>query len=179
MCWNLAEPTLSKHFNVIIPTLCNQTKEGRMGLFDSIFMAADLVKGGIAAFKASERLEELVGQANDYYEGSFTEENKALYVAFKKTSDALAATTDSDETSKLSDKKDEDAIAFLLSIAANPAISKKFGNEITEAIAEWNRANDLPMEIFEKRMMKAAKTDEERDMVRKFIDETKEEEGKK
>ena len=150
-----------------------------MGLFDNIFMAADLVKSGIASYKATERLEELIGQANDFYGDSFTEENKGLYTAFKKAADALTACTNTDETSGLSDKKDEAAIAFLMSIAANPAISKKFGKEITDAITEWNRTNDLPMEIFEKRMMKEAKTDEERAAIRQVLDEIEAEEAAK
>ena len=64
-----------------------------------------------------------------------------------------------------------------MSAVANPAISKKFNKEVTDAIAEWNRTNDLPMEIFEKRMMKEAKTDEERAEIRKALDEIKADES--
>ena len=147
-----------------------------MGLFDNLFMAADLVKSGVAAYKASERLEELCNQANDSYDGSFTDENRRLFADFEKATKAASEAT-GDDQAKLSDAKDEAAIAFLLSAVANPAISKKFNKEVTDAIAEWNRTNDLPMEIFEKRMMKEAKTDEERAEIRKALDEIKADES--
>lgn len=143
-------------------------------------MAADLVKGGIAAFKASERLEELCQQATDFCEGMFTDENKKLlkeYTALKKKQDAIK---DAEESNKMTDDVEKALVSFLLSVAANPAVSKKFTADVKAGVAEWNRTNnDLPMEIFEKRMMKEAKTEEERAEIRKVLDEIAAEDAKK
>lgn len=142
-----------------------------MGLFDNLFLAVDLVKGGVASFKASERLEELAGQAIDFYDQSLTEDNRRLYNEYQRLKgeyDALAA--DDDSSAKM-DEMEKALVAFLISVSGNPAISNKFSNDINTAIAEWQKCNDMPTDIFEKYMMKNAKTEEERAAVRKVLNE--------
>lgn len=142
-----------------------------MGFLDNIFMAADLVKGGIAAYKASEHLEELAQQAIDFYEEQFTDESKKLYADYKKLKEKYDATSNAEESNKILEDVEKALVAFLLSLATNPTISKKFKQEITDGIAEYNRTNDLPEEYFEKYMMKMAKTPEEKAEVKRVLAE--------
>lgn len=67
-------------------------------------------------------------------------------------------------------------VTYLLSVCANASVSKKFRDDVQAAIAEWQKANDAPMEIFEKHMMRQAKTDEERAEIKRVMEEAKAEE---
>lgn len=147
-----------------------------MGLFDGLFMAVDLVKGGVAAFKATERLEELCGQSIDYYEGSLTEDNTKLYEEYKALVKKKDAIEDADKQNEMTEDVEKALVSYLMSVSTNPAISKKFASDIQSAIAEWQKCNDMPNEVFEKYMMKQAKTPEEREAVRKILDEANAEE---
>lgn len=150
-----------------------------MGLFDNLFMAVDLVKSGIASYKAESKLEELAQQSQDDYDDVLTDESRALYAEYKKLKDQKDAMEPTEEITEEQQKLDEQlmqaVVDYLLSLTGIASLPKSFRNQIPEAIAEWQRTNDLPMEIMEKRMMKVAKTDEEREVVRQILDEAKKE----
>ena len=67
-------------------------------------------------------------------------------------------------------------VEFLMSVAENPAISAELKDTIKAAIENYIKANNAPMEMLEKRFMKMAKTDEEKEFVRQMMDEVKKEE---
>lgn len=143
-----------------------------MGLFDGLFMAVDLVKSGIDSYKTTEHLQKLAEQASEFYQDSFTDENKKLYAEYKKAEKAVEDNFDMDKSAELSEEVDKTVIAFLLSVSTNPVVSKKFKDEVKETVAEWKRVNeDAAYDIIEKYALKMAKTDEEKAEVRKMMDE--------
>ena len=147
-----------------------------MGLFDNLFMAADLVKGGIAAVKAVDKMEELAEKLYDDYWDVQTSETKRLYKQYKSAKKKYDDNEDLDKQTELSDAAESAVASCILSATTNASLPKSFREEIKSAIAEWQRTNDLAMEIVEKRLMKVAKTDEEREIVRQIIDEAMAEE---
>ena len=150
-----------------------------MGLFDGIKMAADLVKGGIAAFKASEKLEELVKRSQDEYKSLVKPEQAKLYQEYASLDRAKLKETDTDKQNALTEKAEAAAAAYLSALAADAAFPQAFRDEVTQALAEYAKTNDAAMEIFEKYMMKQAKTDAEKEEARKALEALKAEEAAK
>lgn len=148
-----------------------------MGLFDNLFMAKDIIAGGIAAFKASEKLEELIGQSIDYYDSVLSDENREFYAKYTELNKKKEATEDTEKRNAMTDEVEKAMVEYLLSVCANTSVSKKFRDDVQAAIAEWQKANDAPMEIFEKHMMRQAKTDEERAEIKRVMEEVKAEEA--
>jgi len=145
-----------------------------MGLFDGLFMMKDIISSGIEAYKASERLEELCEKANENYENVLTPQEKNLYANYKKLEKKKDETTDQEESNKMMEEVEAAMVAFLLAAKANPSVSSKFRKECDEAIAEWKRANDaggITADIIEKYAMKEAKTEEEREEIRRQLEE--------
>ena len=50
-----------------------------MGFFDTLKVMKDIVKGGIAAYKSGEKLDELIVQSMDDYKKFLSEGEKNLY----------------------------------------------------------------------------------------------------
>lgn len=153
-----------------------------MGLFDGLFATIDIIKGGVAAAKASERIEQLVEQSMDEYEDKLTADNKRLYRVWstKKKNYDKAVENDSfkddDERNAEMEAVENAAVQYLMSLGANPSLPSSFKTEVKQGIAEYEKANDLPYELLEKRFMKMAKTDEEREFVRQCMEEAKKDE---
>ena len=144
-----------------------------MGLFDGIKMAADLVKGGIAAFKASEKLEELVKRSQDEFKSSINAEENRLYQQYVKLDSARANEEDTEKSNELTSKVEAAAVAYLSALAADSAFPKEFRSEITLALKEYAKTDAFAQEIFEKHMMAQAKTPEEKEEVRKALEDMK------
>lgn len=144
-----------------------------MGLFDGLKLAADLVKGGIAAFKASEKLEELVKRSRDECKNLVKPEQEQLYQEYANLDSAKSRETDTDKQNALTEKVEAAAVAYLSALAADASYPQAFRAEVTQALAEYAKTNDMPAEIFEKHMMKQAKTEEEKAEVRKALEEIK------
>lgn len=142
-----------------------------MGLFDSLFMAKDIIASGINAVKASGRLEELVGQTIDYYDNVLSDENREFYKAYKELKAKQEAIEDLDERNAVGEEVEKAMVAYLVSVSANTAVSEKFRSDVRDAVAEWKKSNNSAAEIVEKYMMKEAKTEEEREEVRKALQE--------
>lgn len=66
-------------------------------------------------------------------------------------------------------------MAFLLSVAENPAIPAELKDAVKAAIENYIKANNAPMEMLGKRFMEMAKTDEEKEFVKQMMDEVKQE----
>ena len=140
-----------------------------MGLFDNIRLAADLVKGGIAAFKASEKLDKLVERSRDECKALITPEQERLYQAYRAAADAREAETDTDKTEAVEAAQ----VAYLTAIEADASFPKDFRAEITLALKEFAETNDAAMDIVSKHMMRQAKTDEEKAFVQQMMEEVK------
>lgn len=145
-----------------------------MGLFDGLFMAVDIVKGGIAAAKASDKLEELAKRSKDDYDDVLTAESRSLYEKYGALRKKRDDTDDMDEQNDLTEEVENAAVAYLVSLGTNASLPRSFRNELQEAIVAYQKANDMPYEMLEKRFMNMAKTDEERDFVRQCMQAAKE-----
>ena len=146
-----------------------------MGLFDNLKMVKDIVKSGIDAFKANEKLDELVKRSLSEFGAKITPAEKELYNSYKKLKDKYENTEDIDAANAMMEEVEQSELAYLLSLAENKAIPEEFRNAVRDAAAEYARANGAAIDIVGKRMMKAAKTDEEKKYVEDMIAELRKE----
>ncbi|MBQ9492527.1 MAG: hypothetical protein IJR54_02165 [Oscillibacter sp.] len=144
-----------------------------MGLFDGIKLAADLVKGGIAAFKASEKLEALVKRSQDEFKSLIKPEQAQLYQEYMTLDRAKAKEEDTEKQNALTEKVEAAAVAYLSALGADDAFPKDFRAEITLALRDYAKTSDFAEDVFEKHMMAQAKTEEEKAEVRKALEEMK------
>ena len=142
-----------------------------MGLFDGIKLVGELVKGGIAAFKASEKLEALVERSQNEFKGLIKPEQAQLYQKYATLDYAKVKEKDVEKQNAMTDKVEAAAVAFLSALAADDAFPKDFRDEITQALQEYAHANEGAMDdILGNYLMKQAKTDEDKEVVRLFME---------
>ena len=136
-----------------------------MGLFDGIKLVGDIIKAGAAAVKASEKLEELIDRSRKECAGLNPEQEK-LYQECKALRDAKEKDPD------VSDEKVEAAeVKYLKSLEDDASVAKAFRAEITLALEEYARANEGAIDdVLGGYMMKQAKTDEEKELVRLMLE---------
>ena len=141
-----------------------------MGLFDGIKMVGDIVKAGVAAFKASEKLETLVERSRNDFKSLIKPEQEQLYQKYATLDDARAKETDVEKQNAMTDKIEAAAVAYLSALGADDAFPKGFRDEITQTLQEYARANEGAIDdILGNYLMKRAKTDEEKETVRLFM----------
>ena len=144
-----------------------------MGFFDTFKVMKDIVTGGIEAFKAGEKLDELIEKIEDDYEDALTAEDKNLLKTYKK---AKRAYDDNDDTNKNDDllgKMEDAQLSFLEAVAESKSLPKSFKREIKTAIDEFKAADNKALESVGEVLSKAAETDEDRAEVRRTINEHK------
>ena len=144
-----------------------------MGFFDTFKVMKDIVTGGIEAFKAGEKLEELIEKIEDDYEDALTAEDKKLLKAYKKAKRAYDDNDDTDKNDDLLGKMEDAQLSFLEALAGNKSLPKSFKNEIKTAIDDFKAADNKALESVGEVLSKAAETDEDRAEVRRTINEHK------
>ena len=144
-----------------------------MGFFDTFKVMKDIVTGGIEAFKAGEKLEELIEKIEDDYEDALTAEDKKLLKAYKKAKRAYDDNDDTDKNDDLLGKMEDAQLSFLEAVADNKSLPKSFKNEIKTAIEEFKAADNKALESVGEVLSKAAETDKDRAQVRKTINDHK------
>ena len=144
-----------------------------MGFFDTFKVMKDIVTGGIEAFKAGEKLEELIEKIEDDYEDALTAEDKKLLKAYKKAKRAYDDNDDTDKNDDLLGKMEDAQLSFLEALTDNKSLPKSFKNEIKTAIEEFKAADNKALESVGEVLSKAAETDEDRAQVRKTINDHK------
>jgi len=144
-----------------------------MGFFDTFKVMKDIVTGGIEAFKAGEKLEELIEKIEDDYEDALTAEDKKLLKAYKKAKRAYDDNDDTDKNDDLLGKMEDAQLSFLEAVADNKSLPKSFKNEIKTAIEEFKAADNKALESVVEVLSNAAETDKDRAQVRKTINENK------
>ena len=147
-----------------------------MGLFDGLKTMFDIVKGGIEAYKATEKMDEIVAKILAEYKDSLRDEDMNLYTAYTALKEKKDATTDQEAANAMIEEVEKAEVEFLMSVADNPAIPAELKDTIKAAIENYIKANNAPMEMLEKRFMQMAKTDEEKEFVKQMMDEVKNEE---
>ena len=147
-----------------------------MGLFDGLKTMIDIVKGGIEAFKATEKMDEIVAKIMAEYKEQLREEDLNLYTAYTAMKEKKDATTDQEAANAMIEEVEKAEVEFLMSVADNQTVPAELKDTIKAAIETYIKANNAPMEMLEKRFMKMAKTDEEKAFVQQMMDEVKKEE---
>ena len=146
-----------------------------MGLFDNIKLAADLVKGGIAAFKAVEKLDKLAERSRDEYKSLVNADEERLYKAYLNAKDAYEKEEDTDKKNELTEKVEAAEVAYLMAVGEDASFPAAFRSEIAAAIAEYRKTNsdEAMMGVVDKWIMRQAKTDEEKEAARQILDEAR------
>ncbi len=147
-----------------------------MGLFDGLKTMFDIVKGGIEAFKATEKMDEIVAKIMAEYKDQLRDEDLALHKAYTDMKEKKDATTDQEAANAMIEEVEKAEVEFLMSVSDNPTVPTELKDMIKAAIETYIKANNAPMEMLEKRFMKMAKTDEEKAFVQQMMDEVKKEE---
>ncbi|MBQ9618380.1 MAG: hypothetical protein IJR48_08450 [Oscillibacter sp.] len=142
-----------------------------MGLFDGIKLVGELVKGGIAAAKASGKLDTLVERSQGEFGGLVKPEQAKLYQDYAALRAAQEAETDADKSNALMEKAEAAEVKYLSALEDDASFPKAFRAEIALALEEYARTNEGMMEdILGKYMMKQAKTPEEQEAVRLMME---------
>lgn len=142
-----------------------------MGLFDGIKLVGDIVKAGVAAFKASEKLEALVKRSQDEFKSLIKPEQERLYQKYATLDYAKVKEEDVEKQNAMTEKVEAAAVAYLAALAEDDAFPKDFRAEITLALREYARANEGAInDVLGNYLMKQAKTDEEKEAVRLFME---------
>ena len=140
-----------------------------MGLFDGIKLMADIVKAGVSAFKASEQLEKLTERSRSERLNLKPEQEK-LYQAYKALYDAKEKEEDVNKSNALTEKMEAAEVKYLVALEDDASIDKAFRAEITLALKEYARANEGAIDdVLGGFMMKQAKTDEEKEIVKLML----------
>ena len=144
-----------------------------MGFFDTFKVMKDIVSGGIASFKAGEKLDELIEKVEDDYEDVLTAAEKKLLKNYKRSEKAYDDNSDTDKNDELIQKLDDDKLAFLEALLENSSLPKSLRNEIKTAVKEFKDADNSALDSLGEVLEKNAETDEERAEVRKTLNESK------
>lgn len=144
-----------------------------MGLFDGLKTMVDIVKAGVEAVKATDKMDEVVEKVREDYKKQLTDDEKALLKQYRTLKKKHEETEDLDEANAMIEDVEKAEVEFLMAVTQNPELPDDLKDEMKAAVEGYIRANDAPMEIIEKRFMKMAKTDEEKDFVRQLMEEAK------
>ena len=147
-----------------------------MGLFDTLKVMKDIVKGGVAAYQADEKLDELIKRIKENYKDKLSEDERALRKSYKKAKEELEENEGhlSEEKEKaLKDKVIDRKLAYVRAVADNPDLPEDFRAELANAVEEYKQAENLALDTFEEVTVKMAETDKDRQKVRDIIDDMK------
>ena len=144
-----------------------------MGFFDTLKVMKDIVSGGIASYKAGEKLDELIEKVIADYGEELSTAQENLYKKYERSKKAYDDNSDSDKTNELLEVMEDDRLAFLRAINDNNSIPRAFRKEIADAIEEFTKADNMALDSLGETLEKYAETDEQRDEIRKTLDESK------
>lgn len=143
-----------------------------MMIFDTLKVMKDIVTGGIAAYKAGEKLEELVEKSVQDYDDVLTAEEKNLYQAYQNVKIEYDA-KNTDEQQEFMSKVEDAKIAYLESLEENSSLPKSFREEIKTAIEEFKKADNKALDSLSDTLERYAENDEQKAELRKTVEESK------
>ena len=144
-----------------------------MGFFDTLKVMKDIVTGGIEAYKAGKKLDELIEKVEDDYEDALTTNDEARLKQYKKAKKAYDENTDSDNNDETLENMENARLAFLEALEDNSTLPKSLKTEIKTSIAEFKKADNKALDSLGETLEKYAENDEQRAEVRKTLDESK------
>ena len=144
-----------------------------MGFFDTFKVVKDIVVGGIESYKAGEKLDELIQKAEDDYDDVLTAKEKSLLQKYEKSKAAYDDNSDTDKNDALLEQMENGRIAFLDSLQENSSLPKSFRKEIKNAVEEFKKADNIALDSLDEVLEKNAENEEQRDEIRKKLNESK------
>ncbi len=145
-----------------------------MGIFDGLVMAVDLVKNGLSEVKLVDSMKDLAKRVWKEHKDNLDPDEKELYKKFTSlTKEVEAETKDMDRMNKLIEEEESALAAFLIGVSDNSKLPGSLLEEIQHKMVEYGKSDDRAEEIFEKFMMKKAKTPAQKEEVRKALAEMK------
>ena len=147
-----------------------------MGLFDTLKVMKDIVQGGVAAYKADEKLDELIARIKEEYKDRLSEDELALRKAYKKAKSALdesESRLSDEEKQKLQRKVMDRKLAYLSAVSENPDLPGDFREELANAVEAYKRAENMALNSLEETTVKMAESEEDRQKVRDILDDFK------
>ena len=146
---------------------------GLSDIFDVIDTVVDIVKDGYDAYKSGEKLEELIEKSIDDYEEELSADEKALYKNYLKAKENYEEKSADDENNTLLEKYESCQVKYLEAIAQNSSLPQDFRDEIKNAVEEFKKDNNKTIEKLGERFAKRAENDEQREFIKKTIDDAK------
>ena len=144
-----------------------------MGFFDTLKVMKDIVSGGIASYKAGEKLDELTEKVIADYGDELSTAQENLYRKYERSKKAYDDNSNSDKNNDLLQAMEDDRLAFLEALNENDSIPKALRKEIADAIEEFKKADNMALDSLGNTLEKYAENDEQRDEIRKMLDKSK------
>lgn len=144
-----------------------------MFLFDTLKVMKDIVSGGIASYKAGEKLDELIEKVMADYGEELSTAQENLYLKYERAKKAYSDNSDSNKTDDLLIAMENARIEFLESLEENSSLPNSLKNEIKTSIKEFKKADNMALDSLGEVLNKHAETDEQRAEIRKTLDESK------
>ena len=146
---------------------------GISDIFDVVGTMVDIVKGGIDSYKAGEKLDELIEKSIDEYEDSLSDDEKKLHKNYLKAKEAYEEQHEVDDNDKLLETFETSQVKYLEALEENTSLPKDFRDEIENAVVEFKKANNMALEKLGERFEKRAEAEEQRESIKKTIDDAK------
>ncbi|GEM_PF-3545081 len=143
-------------------------------MFEELKMMGDLIKSGINSFKIGEKMDQLVRQSRQEYEQLLRPADRAYFIKFRKADEKQEQAPDtfsSEEQDALSEAREAAEFAYLASLTGNTALPTDFRNQIAAVLQEYKKSS--PEEVFQRAMMRYAKTPEEKAEFQKLLDDAR------
>ena len=144
-----------------------------MGFLDTLKVMKDIVKGGIAAYKSGEKLDELIAQSMDDYKKFLSDGEKNLYKKYLSAKEAYEENFSDDDSNNLLEKYENCQVEYLEALQKNSSLPQNFRDEIKNAVAEFKKADNMALESMGETLTKYAENDNEKSNVKKIIDNAK------
>ena len=146
---------------------------GLSDIFDVIDTVVDIVKDGYDAYKSGEKLEELIEKSIDDYEDNLSADEKKLHKDYLKAKENYEEKSVDDENNTLLEKYEICQVRYLEAIAQNSSLPQDFRDEIKSAVETFKKDNNKTIEKLGERFEKRAENNEQREFIKKTIDEAK------
>lgn len=119
-------------------------------------------------------MDELTETSQSQFKSKLRPADLALFTKFRKAREKdenAPDTLSDDEKTALSDAKEAAQFLYLTSLTKNDALPADFKAEVQKTLDDYKKS--APEEVFERAMMRYAKTPEEKQEFQKALDEVK------
>ena len=114
----------------------------------------------------------LVEKAQNEFKDKHRPADRVFYLKYKKASEKAENAPDTltdDEKTALSDAREASQVVYLSTLVKNDTLPENFRNEIRTVLEDYQK--NTPSEIFERCMMRYAKTDKEKEEMKQMLEE--------